>query len=273
MKPLAPFGIKNRNLILGFVVGTSMLLALIALIVSGPSNKANFKLPQRQEKLEPSLAKNQHSLHHLPAAEALTETSSNANAFSPPADGRSWNEDSANLLNERLAILSVGPLEHMLAFVQSLPEGDFKTTAWLQTLQTIAAASQETTLLENALGKTPQHLREQAWGAVAEGRASNDPAAGMRWIATIPDPQARESCAHRVAARWGAIEPAAAMAWLEQQPADEHWEPLLHSIVTSWASARPEEAMEWAIRQSQYDADTDHPSLAQLVALVLQQKD
>ena len=95
----------------------------------------------------------------------------------------------------------------------------------------------------------------------------------MQISPVIPDAQARESCAHIVAARWGALEPSAAMAWLEQRPADEHWEPLLHSIVTSWASARPEEAMEWAIRQSQYDAETDHPSLVQLVALVLQQKD
>jgi hypothetical protein len=195
------------------------------------------------------------------------------NAFTPPADGRSWDEKTASLLSERLAILSTGPLEHMLAFVQSLPEGDFKDTSWLQTLQTIAASSQGSNLFENALGKTPPHLREQAWSAVAEGQACHDPAAAMLWTAKLPDPIARESCAQLVAARWGALQPAAALAWLDQQPADEHWEPLLQTIVASWASTQPAEAMVWAAKQSQYDTDTELPSLTQLIARVIQQHD
>jgi hypothetical protein len=271
MKSPTPFVIKHRNVILGVAVAISLPLAMIALIISSPSNEPRSNPPKVKKELAPSLSKQHPPLCNPLAADALMDAPSATNAFSPPADGHSWDEKTASQLSERLAILSTGPLEHMLDFVQSLPEGDFKTTAWLQTLQTIAASSQGTTLLENALDKTPPELHEQAWGVIAEGYASHDPAAAMLWTASIPDPIARESCAQMVATRWGALEPAAAMAWLEQQPADEHWEPLLQTIVASWASTQPAEAMEWAVKQSQLDADTALPSLKELVTSVIQQ--
>ncbi len=157
----------------------------------------------------------------------------------------------------------------MLAFAESMPEGDFKTTAWLQVLETIAASPQDASLLEAALKKTPLHLMPQAWSAVADGRAHHDPNEAMRWIATLPDSSVRENCAQRVASKWGAHDPTAALAWLDSQPADEHWEPLLQSIVASWASAQPSQAMQWAAQMTNSDANNSQPSLTALVERVI----
>jgi hypothetical protein len=198
-------------------------------------------------------------------ATSTDPASSGTGKVIPPADGLASDENSAALLQQRLAELSIGPLEQMLAFVESLPEGDCKTTSWLQMLETISASPQPTSLLDAALKKTPPHLLTQAWSAVADGRAHHDPSEAMRWITTLPDSTVRESCALRIVSQWGSRDPSAALAWLDSQPADEHWEPLLQSIVASWASTQPAQAMEWAARMTNNDTDSSHISLTGLV--------
>jgi hypothetical protein len=267
--PVSP-AITRQRAILGAGMIACLLLAMIALIPSGTDQPT---ADSRARKPSPHSLKPQPALPISPSSAPSENATPSTISFSPTADGRSWDEKTALQLSDRLAELSTCPLEHMLAFVLTLPEGDFKATSWLQTLQTIATSPEASLLLASALQKTPSHLREQAWSAIAEGQASCDPAAAILWTATLPDPIARESCTQLVAARWGALEPAAALAWLDQQPADAHWEPLLQSIVISWAAARPAEAMEWAVRQSQNDVGTEFHSLTELVARVIQEQD
>jgi hypothetical protein len=151
-------------------------------------------------------------------------------------DATKWND----LLGQVAAQWAHADLKQSLIWVQSLPQGNAKSSALQQMCTTWADADPQTASTYAAQQNDAELLKR-----VAGEWAQNDPTNAAAFAAAMPAGSARDAFTARLATIWAENDPISAAAYTAHLPAGNTQTQAAVGVVTLWAQTSPADTARW----------------------------